>query len=91
MANWLLAWLLLIAMNGAAFAAFGVDKRRALEGRWRVRERDLLLLALLGGVAGAWLGRWYFRHKTRKLSFSVALYAITALQGAILLSLVTRP
>jgi len=91
MPNWLLVWLLLFAMNSTAFAAFGVDKRRALEGRWRVRDRDLLLLALLGGVAGAWLGRWYFRHKTRTLSFSVALCAITALQGMILLSLVTRP
>lgn len=91
MAGPLLAGLWLLAINLAALAAFGVDKRRARDGRRRLRERDLLLLALIGGSGGAWLGRGLFRHKTRKPGFSLALALVTAGQIAILLWLVTRP
>ncbi|OJY60887.1 MAG: hypothetical protein BGP16_13270 [Sphingobium sp. 66-54] len=91
MAGPLLAGLWLIAINLAALAAFGVDKRRARDGRRRLRERDLLLLALIGGSGGAWLGRGLFRHKTRKAGFLLALALVTAGQIAILLWLITRP
>ncbi|MBO9671471.1 MAG: DUF1294 domain-containing protein [Sphingobium sp.] len=69
-------WVYLALANLAAFAAFGYDKARARAGKWRVRERDLLLLVLLGGGAGAVLGRLAFRHKTRKPGFSAAIYLI---------------
>ena len=39
----------LAAMNVAAFAAYGSDKYRSMHGQWRIRERTLLLLALLTG------------------------------------------
>lgn len=71
-------WLLL--MNGAAFAAFGIDKRRAVSGRWRIRERTLFLLAALGGSAGALAGMYVFRHKTRHRKFTVGLPAILIFQ-----------
>ncbi len=66
-------WLYLAAANVSAFAAFGYDKARAKAGKSRVRERDLMLFALLGGSAGACLGRWLFWHKIRKRGFSAAL------------------
>lgn len=69
----------LAAMNLAAFAAMGLDKRRARTGRWRVRERTLFLLALLGGSAGALTGMWCFRHKTRHPRFVWGMPAILAL------------
>lgn len=69
----------LAAMNLAAFAAMGLDKRRARTGRWRVRERTLFLLALLGGSAGALAGMWCFRHKTRHPRFVWGMPAILAL------------
>ena len=74
-------WLYLAAANITAFAAFGYDKARAKAGRSRVRERDLLLFALLGGTGGAYLGRWYFRHKTRKRGFTLALHAVALVQA----------
>jgi uncharacterized membrane protein YsdA (DUF1294 family) len=76
-------WLYLAAANLFAFAAFGYDKARARAGKWRVRERDLLLFALLGGAAGALLGRWAFHHKTRKRGFSIALHAAAAVELAL--------
>lgn len=77
-------WVYLALANIAAFVAFGYDKARARAGKWRVRERDLLLLALLGGSLGALAGRLAFRHKTRKAGFSVALLTIAALQAGLL-------
>lgn len=77
-------WVYLVLANLAAFAAFAYDKARARVGKWRVRERDLLLLALLGGGAGALLGRGVFRHKTRKPGFSTALYVTVVAELAFL-------
>ncbi|MFM5884780.1 MAG: DUF1294 domain-containing protein [Novosphingobium sp.] len=70
----------LIALNVAAFAAFGLDKARARNGAWRVQESTLLGLALIGGSPGAWAGRRLFRHKTRKQPFNTQLLTITVLQ-----------
>ncbi|HZV18386.1 MAG TPA: DUF1294 domain-containing protein [Sphingobium sp.] len=91
MAGPILTGLFLLAINLIAFAAFGIDKRRARGGQRRLRERDLLLLALIGGTCGAWLGRSHFRHKTRKRGFSGALALITLGQIAFLLWFVARP
>lgn len=61
----------------AAYAAFWLDKRRARAGRWRIRERTLLTLALLGGFPGAYLAGARLRHKTRDRPFSLQLHAAT--------------
>jgi len=70
----------LIALNFAAFAAFGIDKQRAENGQRRIRESTLLKLALFGGTPGAYAGRAAFRHKTRKQPFCSRLLAIAVLQ-----------
>lgn len=69
----------LMAMNLAAFAAMGIDKRRAKRGAWRIPEKTLFLLALAGGSAGALAGMYTFRHKTRHKKFVVGIPAILAL------------
>ncbi len=68
----------LALVNLVAFAAFGVDKRRARLHRRRISEATLCWLALLGGAAGAWLAVNAFRHKTVKTSFRLKLAAATA-------------
>ena len=73
----------LAAINLAAFAAFGADKRRARRGEWRVRERTLFLLALLGGSPGAICGMFAFRHKTKHWYFRFGLPAILLAQLAL--------
>ena len=70
----------LIALNFAAFAAFGIDKAKAEAGAWRVQESTLLLLAFFGGSPGAYAGRTLFRHKTRKQPFNHYLQAIVIVQ-----------
>ena len=66
----------LLAVNLAAFALFGADKRRAKRQQWRVPEKTLFLLALLGGSLGAVCGMCVFHHKTRHWYFRYGLPAI---------------
>lgn len=73
-------FLYLLILNGAAFAAFGLDKRRARIKRRRIRERTLLMLAALGGSAGALAGMYVFRHKTKHRKFTVGIPAILIFQ-----------
>ena len=63
----LAVWL--IAINLVTFAVYGADKRRARRGAWRVPEKTLFLLPLLGGSVGALLGMRVFRHKTKHWYF----------------------
>lgn len=62
---------LLSAVNALAFLLFAVDKIQAQGGRTRVPETTLHLATLGLGAAGACWGRWLFRHKTLKGSFTV--------------------
>ena len=80
-AGLLAAWLLVI--NLVTFAVYGADKRRARRGAWRVPERTLLLLPLLGGSIGALLGMRVFHHKTKHWYFVWGVPAILLAQLAL--------
>ena len=76
--KWGFLWLWLLIINAAAFLAYGLDKLLAkLKARHekvpRLPERNLLLLAIVGGGIGAWLGMEVFRHKTQHRSFRVVV------------------
>ncbi|TMV04983.1 DUF1294 domain-containing protein [Ruegeria sediminis] len=84
------AVIYLWAVNLLTLLAFGWDKLRARGKRRRVSERTLLWLAALGGSPGAVLGRWIFRHKTRKRGFSIWLFAIVVVQAAVFYLVVAK-
>ena len=63
-----LLWYL-AAVNVVTFTVYGIDKRKARRGAWRVPEKTLFLLPLLGGSVGALLGMKVFRHKTKHWYF----------------------
>ena len=65
----ILIWI--IVMSLWAFLAMGFDKRQAKHHASRIPEKNLWLLAIIGGGIGAYLGMQAFRHKTRKTSFRV--------------------
>ena len=69
-----------VVLNLIAFAAFGIDKAAAENGRRRIAEATLLLWAFIGGTPGAYAGRALFRHKTRKQPFCRELHRIAILQ-----------
>ncbi len=63
-----LLWYL-AAVNLVTFTVYGVDKAKARRGAWRVPEKTLFLLPLLGGSVGALLGMLVSRHKTKHWYF----------------------
>lgn len=77
----LAVWL--IAINLVTFAVYGADKRRARRGAWRVPEKTLFLLPLLGGSVGALLGMRVFHHKTKHWYFVWGVPAILLAQAAL--------
>lgn len=81
------ALVALAVLNIVAFAAFGFDKARSQRKGQRVPERTLLLLALVGGTAGAYAGRSAFQHKTRKQPFVMRLHTVAVLQVVALVGL----
>lgn len=84
----LAVWL--IAINLVTFAVYGADKRRARRGAWRVPEKTLFLLPLLGGSVGALLGMRVFRHKTKHCYFVWGVPAILLAQLALAVWLLCR-
>lgn len=59
----------LIALNLLTFIVYGIDKWKAVKGKWRIPEATLLILAVIGGSIGALLGMQIWHHKTRHLKF----------------------
>ena len=86
------AWLLLFAwytiLSGVTYLAYAHDKRRSRGRGWRVSEKTLHTLELLGGWPGAYLASSRLRHKTRKRSFRVKRAAMTTLNLAALIALI---
>ena len=78
-------WVLiryLILVNVIAFTVFGADKIKARKQKWRIPEKTLFLLALLGGGLGAFLGMHMFHHKTKHWYFQVFIPLILVLEIA---------
>ena len=72
--------LYLVLINACSLALMCLDKLFAKKGRRRIPEATLLLSALLGGSAGAWLGMYLVRHKTRRPKFYLGVPAILLCQ-----------
>lgn len=84
---WLVAMYFAATVVGSiiAFTAYGIDKRRAVKGTWRISEKTLHWMAALGGWPGAMIARRVFRHKTQKLRFRVISWGIIAVHVPIAL------
>ena len=67
-----LLWGVWAAINLTVFALYGVDKRSAIKGAWRIPEKTLLTGTWLLGGVGAWLAMRAFRHKTKHIAFQVS-------------------
>ena len=77
-----LLWYL-AAANVVTFTVYGIDKRKARRGAWRIPEKTLFLLPLLGGSVGALLGMKVFRHKTKHWYFVWGIPIILLAQTAL--------
>ena len=74
----------LLAINAVTFIVFGIDKYKAKKAKWRISEATLLLLAVLGGSIGAWMGMKVWHHKTMHKKFKYGIPAILLIQIALM-------
>lgn len=70
----------LLIINLIGILIMYIDKKRAKYGRWRIPEKTLIIIGLLGGSVGCMIGMYSFRHKTQKLKFTLGYPTILIAQ-----------
>ena len=69
-----------IIINIIGFLVMYIDKQKAKKGKWRIPEKTIFIITVLGGGIGTISGMYTFRHKTQKLHFTIGLPTITILE-----------
>jgi uncharacterized membrane protein YsdA (DUF1294 family)/cold shock CspA family protein len=88
-----LTWIVLpwyLGLSLVTFIAFVRDKGAAERNRWRVTERTLQFLAVLGGWPGAWMAQQVLRHKTSKRSFQIEFWICVIVNLVVLGALIWK-
>lgn len=70
----------LIIINAAGFLFMLIDKQKAQKDLWRIPERTLMAVAVMGGSFGTLLGMNLFRHKTKHDKFRIGIPIILSVQ-----------
>ncbi len=78
-------FIFLIIMNVIGFLTMGLDKAKAKAGAWRIPEKTLLGIAVMGGGLGVMLGMETFRHKTKHWEFKYGIPVILMVEIAAVL------
>jgi uncharacterized membrane protein YsdA (DUF1294 family) len=81
-------WLIILTaevftLSGLTLGFYAWDKRQAKKHGWRVPEKRLHLLSLLGGWPGALLGQRWLRHKSVKTKFRLVFWLTVLVHLAI--------
>jgi len=76
--------LYLIVLNLVGFFIMLVDKKRAIKNQWRISEKTLIGISLIGGSIGMLAGMSTFRHKTKHKKFTIGIPVILVIQVSIL-------
>ena len=63
----------LVMMNAVGLAVMGLDKKKAIKNEWRIPEKTLFLVSIIGGSVGTLVGMYLFRHKTKHWYFVVGM------------------
>ena len=79
----------LFAINIVSFFLYGIDKYKAKKNKWRISEATLLMIAIIGGSIGAWVGMRLWHHKTMHKKFKYGIPVIIIMQIALVVYLHT--
>jgi Predicted membrane protein len=60
-------------MTVVGYASMAIDKKKAQQGKWRIKEATLFIIAFLLGGVGSTIGMFACRHKTQHWYFRVFL------------------
>ena len=62
----------------------GIDKYKAIHQNYRISEKALFMIALIGGAYGAYVAMYLFHHKIRKTMFKFGMPVIVLLESYLL-------
>ncbi|MCI9062040.1 DUF1294 domain-containing protein [Romboutsia sp.] len=75
----------LIFINIVGLLSMYLDKYFAKNNMYRISEKTLFFIAIIGGSIGSIIGMYQFRHKTKHRQFTTGLPAILFIQIIILI------
>jgi len=75
----------LFIINLLGFFIMLIDKQRAIHKEWRIPEKTLLGISILGGTIGMLIGMSSFRHKTKHKKFTIGVPFILLIQICLLI------
>lgn len=84
-------WVLMgtvLLINLVGYFSMWSDKRRAIKGKYRISEKTLFTIAILGGSIGSILGMKHFHHKTKHWYFKYGMPTILIVQMILIGSLI---
>lgn len=64
-----LLFIYLLFLNVFSFAIMYTDKTSAIHRLWRIPEKTIFTVAIIGGSLGVYLGMKIFNHKVNKPTF----------------------
>ena len=73
-------FIYLVVINLIGFVIMFIDKKRAIKKKYRIPEKNLFLVALIGGSLGTTQGMEMFRHKTRHWYFKWGMPLLLIIQ-----------
>lgn len=79
-----------IIINIIGYVIMGIDKRKSLKDKWRVKEKSLFTIAFIGGASGMLLGMRNFHHKTKKPMFKVGIPMLTILNMVVYIFIIYK-
>ena len=75
----------LIFINIVGLLLMYLDKYFAKNNMYRISEKNLFFIAIIGGSIGSIIGMYQFRHKTKHRQFTTGLPFIIFIQIMILI------
>jgi len=76
----------LLIINIITFIIYEIDKYKSIKHKYRISEKTLIILAILGGSVGAFIGMIVFHHKTKKKKFIITIPIILLIWVYILIN-----
>lgn len=81
-------FIYILIINLIGFLFMYIDKKRAINHQFRISENTLLLLSILGGSIGSFIGMYKFRHKTKKKKFTVGIPLIFIIESFLIIQII---
>ena len=67
-----------VLINIVLYVTMVIDKKKAIKDQWRIPEKNMFILAVLGGGLGGLCAMVFKRHKNRHLDF-IMVFTMTSI------------